>query len=153
MRPSSYPGPAFPRSRKPRGFTLIELMIAIAIIGILAAVAYPSFQDSIRKSRRSDAWSLLQNAALAQEKYRTSNASYASAVTSLSGACPTSGSCTSPSGYYTLSIETPTATGFTLVATAAAGTSQASDSGCTAIRLVQSAAAGQTFTPATCWKR
>jgi type IV pilus assembly protein PilE len=38
-----------------KGFTLIELMIVVAVVGILAAIAYPSYQDSVRKSRRADA--------------------------------------------------------------------------------------------------
>ena len=48
------------------GFTLIELMITVAIVGILAMVAYPSYQSYIRKGNRADGTSLLQAASLAQ---------------------------------------------------------------------------------------
>ena len=47
------------KGHKHAGFTLIELMIVVAVIGILAAIAYPSYQDSVRKSRRADAKGLL----------------------------------------------------------------------------------------------
>lgn len=144
-----------PSTQSSRGFTLIELMITVAIIGLLAAIAYPSYLSYIQKSRRADAWSLLQSAALAQEKWRISNATYAASVNNLAGACPTSGNCASQSAYYTLGITagSATATAFTLVATAVSGTTQANDTGCTAITLAQTAGGGQAPTPATCWKK
>ena len=52
-----------------RGFTLIELMIAVAILGIIAAIAYPSYLDQVRKSKRSDAQSALLQAANRQERF------------------------------------------------------------------------------------
>lgn len=51
------------------GFTLIELMIVVAIVGILAAIAYPSYQESVKKSRRSDAQSALTGLSVAMERY------------------------------------------------------------------------------------
>ncbi len=56
------------RCRQP-GFTLIEIMVVVAIIGILAAIAYPSYQDSIRKSRRAEARAALQHMMEMQERY------------------------------------------------------------------------------------
>ncbi|MFI3186333.1 MAG: prepilin-type N-terminal cleavage/methylation domain-containing protein, partial [Methylococcaceae bacterium] len=53
------------------GFTLIELMVTVAIVGILAAIAYPSYQDSVRKSRRADASGALLGLANAMERHFT----------------------------------------------------------------------------------
>ena len=112
-----------------RGFTLIELMIALVVVAILAAVALPSFMDSIRKSRRSEAFSALSNIQQAQERWRTNNAAYAS---NLSASAPTGLNIpsTTANGYYTLSLADVSATGYKAVATAVTGTSQANDGAC-----------------------
>ncbi len=55
------------------GFTLIELMIVVAIVGILAAIAYPSYQNSVQNSRRADAQSALTAFSNAMERYYTNN--------------------------------------------------------------------------------
>ena len=67
------------------GFTLIELMITVAVVGILAAIAYPSYQDSIRKSRRADAKSALLDAAHRQERFFTENNQYTNVLVAPGG--------------------------------------------------------------------
>ena len=62
-----------------KGFTLIELMIVVAIIAILTSIAYPSYLEHIKKSRRSDAQSSLNEFASAMERFYTINGSYAGA--------------------------------------------------------------------------
>lgn len=59
---------------KTRGFTLIELMIAVAVVGIVSAIAYPSYREQIQKSRRSEAKSaLLENAQFLERNYTANN--------------------------------------------------------------------------------
>lgn len=60
-----------------RGFTLIELMIVVAVVGILAAIAIPSYQDSVRKSRRAQAKADIVEYAQMAERWFTVNNSYA----------------------------------------------------------------------------
>lgn len=67
--------------RKTAGFTLIELMITVAIIGILAAIAYPIYTDQVRNARRVDAKSALLQAANNEERYYTVNNQYTDALT------------------------------------------------------------------------
>ena len=61
------------KNKSVKGFTLIELMIVMAVIGILAAIAFPSYQDSVRKARRADAYESLLDCAAAQSRFFTAS--------------------------------------------------------------------------------
>ena len=65
---------------KQRGFTLIELMIVVAVIAILAAVAWPSYQNQVRATNRADAQGALLGLAQAMERHFTQNGSYLGAA-------------------------------------------------------------------------
>jgi len=75
--------------KQSRGFSLIELMIVVAIIGILAAVAFPSYQESVAKSKRADAQGALLNLASALERHFTETNSYCDAGSNVEAGCGT----------------------------------------------------------------
>lgn len=102
-----------------KGFTLIELMIVVAVVAILAAIAIPNFLEQSRKGRRADAVRSVGDFQLALERYRAENPTYN---------CP-SATCPKPtSSYYTIDFTgVPTATSYTITATRKSGSAQASD--------------------------
>ncbi len=120
------------------GFTLIELMIVVAIVAILAAIAMPSYSDYIVKSNRSDAKIALMKYAQMQESYFVQNLSYAKDLTTGTGGLGISDSVTSEEDLYSINMMkipstctgtsvTP-CTGFILIANGI--NRQASDSTC-----------------------
>jgi len=91
--------------KKAKGFTLIELMIVVAVVALLAAVAIPAYSKQIRKGRRADARQALGALVLKQEKWRTDHATYGT-LADLGGSSAT---------YYTVTLAagSNTATGYT----------------------------------------
>ncbi len=88
--------------RKAQGFNLVELLIALTIVGIIAAIALPSFNDSAQKGRRSDGQAMLMDAASKMEAYFFDNKTYTETLADLGL------TATSPEGYYTLSVTAAT---------------------------------------------
>jgi type IV pilus assembly protein PilE len=119
------------------GFTLIEVLIVVVIVGILAAIALPSFIDSIRDSRRADAFAALTQLQLAQERFRGNRREFAASITDAPTADPPGLGlpATSPRGHYTLAIDAASASGYTITATAVPGGTQAGDAGCQRLRI------------------
>ncbi|MEK9713972.1 MAG: type IV pilin protein [Thalassolituus sp.] len=63
--------------KKIKGFTLLELLIALIVVGIISSIAYPSYQDSVREAKRSDAIAIMQKMLASEEKYFIDNRVYA----------------------------------------------------------------------------
>lgn len=83
-----------------RGFTLIELMIVVAIIGILAAIAYPSYDEYVKRGNRTEGQAFLSDVAARQERYFSQNNAYITAVANIAKLGLSSAS--SPTGKYTV---------------------------------------------------
>lgn len=156
-RPITFARIGGPRSAT--GLTLIELMIAVAILGIVVAIALPSYEGSVRKSRRADAHLALQRIQLEQDKLRAECNSYAAGLhTTRICDSVTPGnnrlalSSTSPDGFYSLALSGASATGYTASATAVSGQAQAADTNCLTITLTVSGAT-LSKSPADCWSR
>jgi type IV pilus assembly protein PilE len=133
------------RSTGNQGFTLIELVIAIAIVGILTAIAVSSYGSSVVKSRRSTAKACVLEGAQYMERYYTTNLTYAGA------AMP---ACSSdPAPFYTMSFSgTPDATTYIVQAVPKAPQST-SDAKCGTLSVDQTGLKGKsgTGTIADCW--
>jgi type IV pilus assembly protein PilE len=113
--------------KKMRGFNLIEVMIVVSIIGLIAALGYPSYQDQVRKSRRAEGMGELLELADHMERHYSDIGTYDQADGSDMTAAAIFRTTTS-GGYYTLSVDAGTDNvSFTIRATPVAGKSQAED--------------------------
>lgn len=125
------------------GFTLIELIIAVAIVGILSSFAISTYQSSVLRSGRSDATVMLTTLAQRQERFYTQNFAYATSLNALVG----SNTLQTDNGNYNITMPVATATTFTLTATAIGR--QAQDTRCATFTLTHTGAEGATNTD--CW--
>jgi type IV pilus assembly protein PilE len=113
-------------ARGSRGFTLIELMIVVAIAGVLGSIAMPSFEAPLHKARRSDVLVATMQVQAAQERLRGNTARYGSLAEL--GVAPVT-----PNGHYRLALDDTTADGYVLLATATGA--QARDAACRHMKL------------------
>lgn len=120
------------------GFTLVELMIVVAIVGILSAIAIPSYQRYVVQSRRAEAQSYLHQLALRQEQYWAKNQTYASALDGVVN-----------SEYYEFKVNKASSTTYELAANAL-GSQKTNDSQCTTLTLDQFGTKGG---GTSCWRK
>jgi len=147
--------------RRQRGFTLIELMIAVAIIGILLRLAYPAYTASVKKSRRADAKTALLDLAQREERYLATANQYTTSAPLLGYSATSTVTTASPmsvmsgsAAFYQLSVNVPASAPTTFTATAARTGTQAGDTQCGDLTLTNTGA--QAITNATgnasdCW--
>ena len=140
-----------------KGFTLIELMIAVVIVSIIAAVAFPSYQNSVKKAKRGDAKAALLSAAQAMEQRYSTNNSYAGATLSDTAGttvvfvdhAPSSGA--HANRYYDLSFSSLSATSFTLTATRTGAMASDECGNFTLTNTGVKGVSGGSLTTADCW--
>lgn len=139
------------------GFTIIELMVAVAVTGILAAIAYPTYQNAMMKGRRADGKAALVTLQLAEEKMRAMCSFYAGTLGAASNTCGATAAATtlnnsaaSADGYYTLAISSADDSSYSLTATPTGLKGQDQDTDCVPL-VITNAAGTISKSPAGCW--
>jgi len=137
-------------SKKTAGFTLIEIIVTLAIAGIIASLAYPAYTGSVRKSRRTDAITSLVELQMLQEKHRSTNISYAADLSPF-GYTLVSSEYHTPSKHYKLVLSSVSGTGFTITATPLGD--QMRDTSCSSFVVTQNGPDVGTAAQRSCWNQ
>lgn len=131
------------------GFTLIELMIVVAVIGILAAIAYPSYMEHVRKSRRAEAQSVLMDIGTREQQLLLDTRAFKDTTDACSAPILNVTPSASVCNNYTLKVSVGTSAPPTFTATATPKNAQARDT-CGTLTLTHTGAMSATGT-GTCW--
>ena len=99
-----------------KGFTLLELMIVVAVIAILAMIALPMYSEQVRKGKRAEAVQAIGDIQLRQERWRADNSSYAT-MDQLTGSAANTTAYNNALNYYNVSVSNNNATDYTITAT------------------------------------
>ena len=141
--------------RQQKGFTLIELMIVVAIVGIIAAIAIPSYNESSAKAKRRDAQAALMGLASAMERFYTQGSTYAGTAGAgdapIASLYPSQAPLDGGQKYYNLTITGEDADSYTLSAVPIAGGSMAGDR-CGTMTMAETGAKGDGDASADCWQ-
>jgi type IV pilus assembly protein PilE len=136
--------------RPSRGFTLVELMITVAIVAILTAVAFPSYSHYVRKARRGDAQSFMSEVVARQQHFLLDRRAYGTSITAATSAGGLGMTIpTNVSAHYTVTLATNNAAPPSYTVTAVPAGAQAADP-CGTLSITQSGARSRTGT-GTCW--
>lgn len=137
----------YAKKRAVTGFTLVEIMITLAVVAIIMAIAVPSYQDRVREAQRADGYDALLSIKTLQERYRASNSTYGTLA-------QIGAASASAEGYYNVAVSNTSATGYTITATAQGSQAKDEDKGtsCKTLTITVSAANPRgARTPADCW--
>ncbi|WP_369413289.1 type IV pilin protein [Microbulbifer zhoushanensis] len=138
-------------NRNQKGFTLIEILIVVAILGVIASIAYPSYQESVNKGRRADAKAMLGDVSQRLQRCFTVYSAYNDDNCAVEDQLTDGNTIDSQEGFYTISATNVTATTFTLTATAVGV--QANDTKCGNFGLTNTGTRSVTGSSGTdyCW--
>ena len=130
-----------------RGFTLVELMTALAVVAVLLGLGVPAWQSHVRRAGRADAVQALVQLQLAQERHRTTFGRYAAALAEVGAAER------SPQGQYRIELQTAGAESYLARAVAQAESRQAGDGDCRTLTLDVRQGFASTGPDGRCWNR